>query len=127
MKTFTERGATTIHNEFIKLCEQFAKENGITFNGARLTWGDTLKFSVGFGIKENEDAEWDHWVEYFKNEHSIDLKKGMSFKSGRKTYTLTGGLNPSKRSRFVFDVTDNSTGDGVRFSKDGLIEALKGE
>lgn len=127
MLIFTAEGARQLHSEFDKVCEEFAKKNNLVYNKSRLTYSDSLKISSSFSIAENIDEAWNVMVTHFKTKYQIDLKKGIAFVSGRKRYTITGEMNPNKKSRFRIGATEyeNSLSSSTYFDVEYLAKILR--
>ena len=124
MKTFTKSGADQLQNNFDRMCKQFAEENDIVYNQSHLTYGADLRFTVKFGITENNNEAWDHMVSYFADQ-GVELIKGLEVRSGRTSYTITGTLNPSTRSKYKIGAKSMTTGKTTYFVIDALIDLLK--
>jgi hypothetical protein len=106
------------------MCKQFAEENGIVYNQSHLTYGADLRFTVKFGITENNNEAWDNMVKYFADQGAT-LVKGMTVKSGRTSYIINGELNPSTRSKYIIGAKSMTTGSKTYFVIDALIDLLK--
>ena len=124
MLVFTKDGAKRIHEDFNKMCKQFAIEHNVEFDTAHLTYGEQLSFSAKFSIKENKNDAWENMVSYVKRTYNKDLIMGLRFIDRRTNYVLTGMLNPNTASKFKIGARNVLTGNDTYFTVEYLATLL---
>lgn len=123
-KTFTKQGAINIQMEFKALCEKFAKDHDLELDRNHMTWGTELVFKTTMSIPENKNEAWNDTVSYFSS-MGANLHVGAVVNNGRKSYTVTGKLNPAN-SKYKIGAKENKLGGkDTYFTIDGMISMLK--